>query len=48
MIKDGTSVRGQNRQTSKERGPGAWHPTLFAANIVACLRTVPIAPLMAL
>ena len=26
-----------------ERGKGAWHPTLFAANNVACLRTPPIA-----
>jgi hypothetical protein len=28
---------------SNERGMGAWHPTLFAANNVACLRTLSIA-----
>jgi len=43
MIKDGTSDQRQNRAPSTERGMDAWHPTMFAANIVVCLRTPPIA-----
>ena len=37
-------VQGRNRESLKERGPGAWQPPLFAANKGACLRTAPIAP----
>jgi len=50
-VKDGTpdgreirvSLRRLVLVPSKERGMGAWHPTLFAANNVACLRTLSIA-----
>ena len=34
---------GRSSGTLRQRGPGARHPTWFAANNVACLRTAPIA-----
>ena len=44
MIWSGTSVQCPYREPSTESGLGAWHPTLYAANNVACLRTVRMAP----